>query len=67
MKILVTGATGFIGNHLINSLLKEQKYQIIATSSNIENAKKFDWFSKVAYIEYELYKKTAVKKQGNLI
>ena len=56
MKILVTGATGFIGNHLINSLLKEQKYQIIATSSNIENAKKFDWFSKVTYIEYDLNK-----------
>ena len=47
MKILVTGATGFIGNHLINSLLKEQKYQIIATSSNIENEKSLIGFPKL--------------------
>lgn len=54
MKILITGATGFIGNHLINELLKNETYQIIATSRNIDKAKKFKWFDKVNYIPYNL-------------
>ncbi|MEA3386967.1 MAG: NAD(P)-dependent oxidoreductase [Patescibacteria group bacterium] len=54
MKILVTGATGFIGNHLINDLLKNKSIEIIATSRNIDKAKKFDWFDKVNYIPYDL-------------
>lgn len=55
MKILVTGATGFIGNHLINELLKNENYEIIATSRDLEKASKSDWFSKVKYISYDLY------------
>tara|TARA_B110000503_G_scaffold49423_2_gene80304 strand:+ start:9 stop:863 length:855 start_codon:yes stop_codon:yes gene_type:complete len=54
MKILVTGATGFIGSHLIRVLLKNETNQIIATSSNIKKAQKFDWFPKVTYFEYDL-------------
>ncbi|WP_418181130.1 NAD-dependent epimerase/dehydratase family protein [Aliarcobacter lanthieri] len=54
MKILVTGATGFIGSHLINELLKDKNNQIIATSRNIEKAKNYKWFSKVKYIPYNL-------------
>ncbi|ANH80768.1 epimerase [Niabella ginsenosidivorans] len=34
-KVLVTGATGFIGNYVIQSLLK-QEVQIVATSRSIE-------------------------------
>lgn len=54
MKILVTGATGFIGNYLINELLKNESYEIIATSRNIDKARKFNWIDKVNYIEYDL-------------
>jgi len=54
MKILVTGATGFIGNHLIKEFLNDIKNNIIATSRNIEKAKKYEWFSKVNYIPYDL-------------
>jgi dTDP-6-deoxy-L-talose 4-dehydrogenase (NAD+) len=53
MKILVTGATGFIGSHLIFELLKNKSYQIIATSRSINKAMKFEWFSKVKFIEYD--------------
>ena len=37
-KVLVTGATGFIGNYVIEELLKHN-LEIIATSSNEEKAK----------------------------
>jgi len=53
MKILVTGATGFIGNHLVNELLKNNSIEIIATSRNIKKAKTFDWYTKVKYIQYD--------------
>lgn len=54
MKILVTGATGFIGNHLINELLKNESYEIIGTSRDVKKAKKFDWFDKIKYIPNDL-------------
>lgn len=54
MKILVTGSTGFIGNHLINELLKDTNNEVITTSRNEEKASKFDWFSEVKYAPYDL-------------
>lgn len=56
MKILVTGATGFIGRYVIKELLKTN-HEIIATSRDIEKAKEFDWFEKVEYIVYDLNEK----------
>jgi nucleoside-diphosphate-sugar epimerase len=35
MKILVTGATGFIGRHVVNSLLNCESLQITVTGSNL--------------------------------
>lgn len=48
MKILVTGATGFIGNHVIRALIKRD-IQVIASSRNKNKAKTMDWFSAVDY------------------
>lgn len=53
MKVLVTGATGFIGNHLVKQLLKDA-VEVIATSRNIEKARKYEWFPKVRYIQCDL-------------
>lgn len=52
-KILVTGATGFIGNYVIEELLK-QGFQIIASSSKKEKAVQAAWFDKVTYIPFDL-------------
>jgi nucleoside-diphosphate-sugar epimerase len=55
LKILVTGATGFIGNHLVQHLLKND-VEVIASSRNVEKAKQYQWFSRVKYIPCELEK-----------
>ncbi len=44
MNILLTGATGFIGSHLVNRLVKEE-YEVtcvVRKTSNIEDLKKLD-------------------------
>jgi len=52
-KILVTGATGFIGNHVVQELLKNN-FDVIASSSNEQKARSLQWFSKVKYIPFGL-------------
>ena len=49
-KILVTGATGFIGSYVIAKLL-ESSYDVIATSANKQKASSMPWYSNVKYKE----------------
>lgn len=51
-KILVTGATGFIGNYVITQLLLTGKYSVIATSCSTEKARNFGWFKSVKYMPF---------------
>ncbi len=53
MKVLVTGATGFVGNYVVKELLKQQCH-VIATSRDEHKAAKFGWFSQVRYISCNL-------------
>ncbi|MEX0636301.1 MAG: NAD-dependent epimerase/dehydratase family protein [Ferruginibacter sp.] len=50
-KVLVTGATGFVGNYVVAELLR-RKYQVIATSSSLEKAEKMPWFNQVTYMSF---------------
>ena len=53
MKVLVTGATGFIGNYVVKELLKQDCY-VIATSRDQKKACLCEWLSKVQYISCDL-------------
>jgi nucleoside-diphosphate-sugar epimerase len=50
-KILVTGATGFIGNYVTATLLQEG-YEVIATSSSAAGAFTAGWYNRVTYIPF---------------
>ncbi|HWK05335.1 MAG TPA: NAD(P)-dependent oxidoreductase [Puia sp.] len=53
-KILVTGATGFIGNYVVRELL-DAGYRVVASSSHAERARAQPWFGKVDhYIPFDL-------------
>lgn len=52
-KILVTGATGFIGSYVVDSLL-EAGMDVVATSAHEEKARQKSWFSQVRYIPFDL-------------
>ncbi len=53
MRVLVTGATGFIGNHIINELLK-RGVEVVASSTDKNKAEGKSWFNSVQYIPYKL-------------
>lgn len=56
MKVLVTGATGFVGNYVIKELNKRPEIQLIATSKSREKAEAKSWFSKVTYLPMDIRK-----------
>lgn len=53
-KVLVTGATGFIGNYVINELLKNQNISVVASSRSQDKAEKCEWFHRVIYVSYDV-------------
>lgn len=52
-KILVTGATGFIGNYVIKELLGKG-HKVIATSTSGKKAMLYEWYDKVKFIPFDL-------------
>lgn len=55
MRILVTGATGFIGNYVILELLKRGAQHIVATASSAHKARQMEWFDKVTFVEHDIH------------
>lgn len=54
-KVLVTGATGFIGEYVIRELLKK-KVQVIASSTDGSKAAAKDWYGDVTYVPLDFNK-----------
>ena len=53
MKILVTGATGFIGSHVVHELLK-RNIAVIASDRDLEKAKQRSWYDKVKFVRCDI-------------
>jgi dTDP-6-deoxy-L-talose 4-dehydrogenase (NAD+) len=53
-KFLVTGATGFVGNYVIQELLKREQVEVIASSANRDSLRRCMWSSQVTYIPLNL-------------
>ena len=52
-RVLVTGATGFIGHYVVRSLLRAG-CAVIASSANEQRAREQPWFDAVEYIPFDL-------------
>lgn len=54
MKVLVTGATGFIGRHVVRALLKEG-HAVLAFVRNPEKVRNHEWFEQVDVMCYDIH------------
>lgn len=54
MRVMVTGATGFVGQHVVTALLK-QGHTVVAIARNINTARKMSWFGSVEFIQCDLH------------
>jgi len=53
-QIIVSGATGFIGQHLIPLLLKDG-HEIVALGRDVGKARRFDWYGEVQFIALDYH------------
>lgn len=51
---MVTGATGFVGRHVVNALLKGG-HDVIAVARDEGKAKQLEWFNRVTFISCDLH------------
>ncbi|OWW21303.1 NAD-dependent epimerase/dehydratase family protein [Noviherbaspirillum denitrificans] len=55
MKVLVTGATGFIGRHLVPVLL-ERGHEVAVVGRDVERARGFAWFDSVRFVSCDIHR-----------
>ena len=66
MRVLVTGATGFIGRHLV-PLLLERGDIVVAVARDEAKARRLEWFDDVEFHAMDLHESTGdvAKELGN--
>ncbi len=54
MNIVVTGSSGFVGQHVVRELVKNNNVTVFTRSK--DNISKYDWFKKITHHEINIYK-----------
>ena len=57
MKVLVTGATGFVGRHVVSELFT-RGHDVIAIARNLDRAKSMPWYRKVTFFACDIHEPT---------
>jgi nucleoside-diphosphate-sugar epimerase len=55
MKVLVTGATGFVGRNIIPKLL-ERGHAVVAIARDETKARTFDWYNEVHFVAHDIHR-----------
>ncbi|MFI2840565.1 NAD(P)H-binding protein [Mycolicibacterium neoaurum] len=61
MRILMTGATGYIGSRLVGELL-EAGHQVVVTSRKPERLRDYGWFDEVSIVQLDAREKDSATK-----
>lgn len=54
MRVVVTGATGFVGRYVVNELLA-RGHSVVAIARDIKRAREMPWFDRVEFIQCDLH------------
>lgn len=54
MRVMVTGATGFVGRHVVNEILA-RGHSVVAIARDIKRAREMSWFDRVEFIQCDLH------------
>jgi len=54
MKIVITGATGFVGRHLVSELLA-RGHRVLAMARSMERGKSMPWFKQVEFVPMDIH------------
>jgi nucleoside-diphosphate-sugar epimerase len=55
MRVMVTGATGFVGRHVVNTLLA-RGHSVLAVARDSSRAQEMPWIDRVEFIRCDLHK-----------
>ena len=66
MKVMVTGATGFVGRHVVNQLLT-CGHSVIAVARDLKRARAMSWYDRVEFIQCDLYENYQPLLQGEYL